>query len=124
MSGLQWQFDASGQLTTISEPNGNRITLSYSGANLTQISHSNGQQFTLEYNGQWRISRLIDHAGRATVYSYDGSGLYLQQVTALVESPQAIAIAAQAAPWLITPCVKSPTPTALIVSSAMTTPAG
>ncbi|NTV63569.1 MAG: hypothetical protein HGA65_08545, partial [Oscillochloris sp.] len=83
VSGLQWQFDASGQLTTISEPNGNRITLGYSGENLTQISHSNGQQFTLEYNGQGRISRLTDHAGRATVYSYDGSGLYLQQVTAL-----------------------------------------
>lgn len=82
VSGLQWQFDGEGRLSTISEPNGNQITLSYSNANLTRISHSNGQQFELTYNGQGRMSQVTDHAGRVTTYTYDGSGNYLQSVTA------------------------------------------
>ena len=33
--GTSWQFDGDGNLVFISEPNGNRITLTYSGSALT-----------------------------------------------------------------------------------------
>ncbi|MFO7538973.1 MAG: RHS repeat-associated core domain-containing protein [Chloroflexota bacterium] len=81
--GQVWQFAANGTLTYIEEPNGNRITLTYSSGNLTQIGHSNGQSFTLAYNGQGRISRLTDHAGQMTDYTYDASGERLLNVVAL-----------------------------------------
>jgi RHS repeat-associated protein len=75
--GLAWLFDATGRLAYFEETNGNRITLSYTGDHLTGVSHSIGKGFMLEYNAQGRVSRLTDHAGRVTRYSYDGSGEHL-----------------------------------------------
>ncbi|MGB0384669.1 MAG: RHS repeat domain-containing protein [Ardenticatenaceae bacterium] len=82
IEGVIWQFDAEGRLTYMEESNGNRITLQYTASQLTQISHSTGQQFTLTYNERGRISRLTDHAGRETTYSYDASGQHLLTVVA------------------------------------------
>ncbi|MBM4460396.1 MAG: DUF11 domain-containing protein [Chloroflexi bacterium] len=80
--GSAWWFDSLGRLMYLEEPNGNRITLHYSGNRLTGVSHSNGQSFALEYNAQGRIGRLTDHAGRATEYFYDASGEHLLSVVA------------------------------------------
>jgi RHS repeat-associated protein/uncharacterized repeat protein (TIGR01451 family) len=80
--GPVWQFDANGRLTSIQEPNGKRISLTYTSDKLTGIAHSNGQSFTLEYNAQGRITRLTDHAGQATQYSYDASGEHLLSAVA------------------------------------------
>lgn len=82
VDGLVWQFDASGNLVFIEEPNGNRITLGYTSGRLTSISHSNGQGFTLGYNPQGRVSTLTDHAGQVTQYLYDASGERLVTVIA------------------------------------------
>ena len=80
--GISWQFDASGQLLSIEEPNHNRVTLSYSGGQLTGLSHSAGPSFTLEYSAQGRLARLTDHAGQVTTYEYDAAGEYLLRVIA------------------------------------------
>lgn len=82
-SGLVWFFDATGKLAYVEEPNGNRITLSYSGDLLVETSHSNGHQLTLEYNPDDRIHWLTDHVGRQTEFIYDGAtGEHLVQVIA------------------------------------------
>jgi RHS repeat-associated protein/uncharacterized repeat protein (TIGR01451 family) len=78
--GMAWQFDASGQLWGMEEPNGNRIVLEYSGGQLTGLTHSAGPSFRLEYNAQGRLVRLTDHTGQATSYEYDPSGEYLVRV--------------------------------------------
>jgi RHS repeat-associated protein/uncharacterized repeat protein (TIGR01451 family) len=80
--GVAWQFDASGQLSSIVEPNGNQITVTYSGGQLTTLTHSAGPVFQLQYNGQGRLIRLTDHAGQSTDYEYDGTGEHLMRVTA------------------------------------------
>jgi uncharacterized repeat protein (TIGR01451 family) len=78
--GMAWQFDASGLLLSIEEPNHNRITLSYSDGQLTGLAHSAGPSFLLEHNGQGRIARLTDQAGQVTDYEYDPAGEHLLRV--------------------------------------------
>ena len=76
-------FDAeTGRLASITDPNGNIVTLTYdSGGLLTQIAHSNGGTFTLSYNAAGRLDKLTDHAGQVTTYSYDAGGEYLVSAT-------------------------------------------
>lgn len=71
-----------GQLQYVEDPNGNRITCGYTGAQLTSLTHSSGAQFLLQYNGTGRITQVIDPVGRITTYEYDGSGEHLIRVTA------------------------------------------
>ena len=80
--GLARQFDGSGLLVSIEEPNHNRVTLSYSGSQLTGLAHSAGPSFTLQYNAYGRLSRLTDHAGQVTDYEYDPAGEHLLRVIA------------------------------------------
>ncbi|MFH1110426.1 MAG: choice-of-anchor C family protein [Planctomycetota bacterium] len=80
--GLVWRFGPGGRLRYLSEPNGNHLTLEWSGDLLTGVSHSNGHQLKFEYNADGRIHRLTDHVGRQTEYIYDSSGEHLMQVTA------------------------------------------
>jgi len=79
--GSRWLFGPDGRLIGIDDPNGNRLTLSYNGAELTHITHSSGQQITLTYNANDRIHTLTDHAGQVTTYAYDASGEHLMSVT-------------------------------------------
>ena len=68
-------------LGSISDPNGNRLTLSYnSEKNPLTISHSNGDCLTFSYNANKRISQLTDATGHVTQYSYDNTGMYLETV--------------------------------------------
>lgn len=80
--GMSWHFDASGQLLSLQEPNGNSVTLSYNGGQLTGLAHSAGVSFLLEYNGQGRLTRLTDHTGQTTTYEHDATGEYLLRVVA------------------------------------------
>jgi RHS repeat-associated protein len=74
-------FQPDGRLGYLQDPNGNRITATYSNGLLIKLGHSDGQSFTLSYNAQGRISQLTDEAGRVTTYSYDTSGEHLLSVT-------------------------------------------
>ncbi len=84
--GTIWKFNPFYQLDSVEDPNGNRITCGYAGANLTSLTHSNGKQLLFEYSGA-RLVRLIDPLGpgpdddRVTTYEYDGAGEHLVAVT-------------------------------------------
>jgi YD repeat-containing protein len=81
-TGQAWEFNAQGKLVTLADPNGNTITLTYTGNQLTRLAHSAGPAFTLAYNAQGRLSQLTDHAGQVTAYAYDAAGEHLASVTA------------------------------------------
>lgn len=74
--GLKRVFAADGKLTYAEDPNGNRITTTFSGNLLTKLTHSSGQSLTLNYSGGL-LQSVTDSNGRATAYSYD-AGQHLQ----------------------------------------------
>ncbi len=62
------------------DPNGNRITATYSGGLLTRLTHSNGSFLTLSYtNGL--LTQLSDSSGRTSRYTYDATGQHLLTYT-------------------------------------------
>jgi RHS repeat-associated protein len=70
-----YDFDnATGRLVQIHEPAGNRIVLSYTGANLTQITDTAGRVVALGYDAGNHINLLTDPLGRTVRYGYDGVG--------------------------------------------------
>lgn len=71
-------FDASGRLVAITDKNGNRIALTYTGANLTGITDTAGRLITLDYDGSGRITLITDPLGRTVQYGYDGNGDLIQ----------------------------------------------
>lgn len=81
--GFIYHFRSDLRLGYMQDPNGNRVTAIYNAHDqLIEVGHSNGQSFQFEYNRHGRISRLIDHVGRETIYNYDNSGAHLLSVTA------------------------------------------
>jgi YD repeat-containing protein len=72
--GLAKEFRADGKLNFVADPNGNRITCGYNGERLTSLAHSSGQRLDLAYNAQGRIQSITDTIGRATQFTYHGSG--------------------------------------------------
>lgn len=71
---VAYQFNATGRLTTISEPAGNQIQLTYTGSNLTTITDSVGRAITLHYDTSNRMDYLQDSLSRRTTYTYDTNG--------------------------------------------------
>jgi YD repeat-containing protein len=71
--GIVWLFDANGKLASITDTNGNSLTLSYTDANLSNITHSNGESITISYDGG-RINLVTDPAGQAVQYTYNTAG--------------------------------------------------
>ncbi|MHB8882794.1 MAG: DUF6531 domain-containing protein [Thermodesulfovibrionales bacterium] len=68
-------FDINGRLTSIKDPRGNTVTLSYDANRLTSIKDVlNRQIFTFTYNTGGRISSVTDIAGRILNYEYDPAG--------------------------------------------------
>lgn len=79
-TAFHFEEEDEGKLSFIEDLNRNQITLEYTEGRLTGIIHSNGDRLTLEYNAHGRVGRLIDQAGRATIYTYDDAGEHLMQV--------------------------------------------
>ena len=75
-SGYVRFFDASGKLEYVEDPQGNRITCTYSGDQLIGLEHSSGQYLDIDWNGD-QISSVTDPDGRVTSYSYGSGGDYL-----------------------------------------------
>ena len=69
-NGLQRVFNSDGTINYVQDPNGNRITATYSSGLLTQLTHSAGQTLTLAYSGGL-LQSVTDSAGRATTFTYD-----------------------------------------------------
>jgi len=69
----QYNFNASGQLTSEVDRNGYTTTLTYSGGQLTAVTDPAGRKLTFTYSGS-NIATVTDPMGRTWSYSYDGSG--------------------------------------------------
>lgn len=73
--GRAQQFRADGLLAADIDRNSNRINYSYdASARLTSISDANGRALALNYNATGRVSSVVDHTGRTWAYVYDANG--------------------------------------------------
>ncbi len=71
-TNLIYDFDANGVLQTITDLNGNQITLSYNGSGqLTTITGLGNQIISLSYDGSGRLSTVTDPESDVWTYTYD-----------------------------------------------------
>ena len=68
--GLLYAFTSDGKFNYVEDPNGNRITATYTGDLLSLLTHSSGQWMELTYNADARISRITDSTGRETSFTF------------------------------------------------------
>jgi RHS repeat-associated protein/uncharacterized repeat protein (TIGR01451 family) len=71
---------SAGRLDHVDDTNGNRLTMGYTGGALTSVAHSDGDRLAIDYDANGRIARVVDPAGRATLYHYDAAGEHLDAV--------------------------------------------
>jgi len=69
-----YHFDASGQLTSIVDKNGNTLALTYSGGNLTRVTDTAGRTIDFTYDAGNRITRITDPVGRTVQFDYGANG--------------------------------------------------
>jgi len=67
-------FNAANRLESITDKNGNTISLTYTGANLTRITDTVGRQINLTYDAANRIIRITDPINRTIQYGYSAAG--------------------------------------------------
>ncbi len=81
--GLVETFLPDGLLGSITDTDGNKITLGYnSGSQLTSLTaNDNGDALTFAYNAQGDISQITDPSGDVTQFAYDPSGQHLLSIT-------------------------------------------
>lgn len=72
------------RLTSITDSNGNQLTLSYTPNNLIQaITDAAGRTTTFTYNSNNRVTRMDTPDGRFATYEYDGRGNLVRSVDLL-----------------------------------------
>jgi len=69
----QYQFNASGQLTQITDLNNNTTTINYSGNNVASIVGQGGRTLMLGYTGSL-ISSVTEPGNRKCSFTYDANG--------------------------------------------------
>jgi RHS repeat-associated protein len=74
-------FNTNGSLNYEEDTNGNRITAGYTGSLLISLTESNGEAITLSYNSAGLISQVTDAEDRTTTYSYDSNDQLLLSVS-------------------------------------------
>jgi len=86
INGTVERFLPNGQISNITDSNGNTINVSY-GSNgvISGVTSSNGQSLTFTPNAQGRITRATDNSGQTTTYTYDASGDHLLSVSGPAE---------------------------------------
>ena len=67
---LVYRFNAS-RLTSVQDPDGNTVTLEYSGGRWTAIQDASGRRWTLSYNVQGLVSQIKNPAGQMVRYTYN-----------------------------------------------------
>jgi len=73
-SNLTYIFGTDGKLTGITDPNGNSLTLTYTGGLLTDIADNFGRSLIIQYSGN-HISYVTDPKAQQVAYTYTGSDL-------------------------------------------------
>ncbi|MFA7062166.1 MAG: DUF6531 domain-containing protein, partial [Pedobacter sp.] len=71
-NGLNQTFSNTGKLIAITDSNGNKSTLTYSGSDLATVTDPTGRTLTVTSSGG-RISSIKDPAGRTTTFAYNGN---------------------------------------------------
>jgi len=74
-TGQQWLFGTNGSLSSITDKNGNRISVSESGTLTTSITDTQGRVVTVGHNSSNLLSGLTDATGRSTSYDYKNGTL-------------------------------------------------
>ncbi len=69
------------RLQTITDRNGNTITLTYAGGELTAVTDPYGRAIHYTYNATGHLTKETDPLGRTTTFTYDSSGRHLSKVT-------------------------------------------
>jgi RHS repeat-associated protein len=72
---LTYKFGSDGKLLQISDPNGNTITLTYTGGLLTQVSDNFGKSLSIQYSNN-RISSVTDPKNQSVSYQYQNGDLW------------------------------------------------
>jgi RHS repeat-associated protein len=81
--GTAIRLDAAGRVTSMEDPNGNRIDASYTDGRLVRLEHTSGASIQLDWNAAaGRITRLVDNDGRETHFTYDGANEHLIETRA------------------------------------------
>lgn len=73
-------FNVAGQLETITDLNGNALTLAYTSGKLTSVSNGKTQQLTIAWGTNNLIKSVTTPSGKTTQYTYT-TGLDLSKVT-------------------------------------------
>ena len=69
-----YDFDSTGRLSAVTDKNGNRIDLGYTGNDLTDLTDTAGRIVTLDYDASGRITQITDPIGRTVQFGYDTNG--------------------------------------------------
>ncbi len=85
-SGQKWLFGSNTSLSSITDKNGNAITLSESGNLTSSITDTQGRVVTVGHTTSNLISGVTDATGRSTTYGYNTSNL-LTSSTDLLGKP-------------------------------------
>jgi RHS repeat-associated protein len=67
---LTYRFDPEGRLIEISDPNENRLTLTYEGDILRQVSNNYGKILSFQYSNQGLLRSVKDPKGQLITYEY------------------------------------------------------
>ena len=68
-------FNSEGEITSISDRNGDSIALAYNGqGQLTAVTDTLGRPITYTYNSSGRLTEVTDYNGRTVTYTYDSNG--------------------------------------------------
>lgn len=70
---IAYAFDASGRLTSETDPDGHTTTLHYTGSDLTDVTDPAGRTLTFTYAGG-HVATVTDPLGRTDSYGYDAAG--------------------------------------------------
>lgn len=71
-----WQFDAAGRLTSVTDRNGNVLSLSYAAAGaISGVTAPGGRALSFTSDAQGRITRVDGPAGLNARYTYDAAGM-------------------------------------------------
>jgi YD repeat-containing protein len=71
---VTYAFDASGTLTSLTDRNGNEVSLGYTAGRLSSITDSVGRVVSLGYDAQNRLETVSFPPARSVTYGYDPAG--------------------------------------------------
>ena len=80
-NGTVEQFLPDGQLSSITNSNGNVVTVSYNDGVISGVTSSNGQSLTFTTNAQGRVTSATDGEGQTVIYTYDPTGDLLLSIS-------------------------------------------